>query len=224
MREAVTEIGGPAAPPGGAYGQQPQQHRGLGKVWAISERPVTLTDNPDNARVRALLATSRAPTQAEINAALNGGAGGGGARGGPRSGSSSRGPARSSSTAVVVRGGGGGGGSVGGVMSRVGAWKNSGLYAARPVAPGPPLVASPGGSAGFPGGLAARDVGKVLPLPELGTQPYSDRRELLCLTGAGLQVLTRLRPVDLLYNLLARNHEQGVSEVLSFRLAREARR
>lgn len=220
MRESVTEMGGPAAPPGGAYGQPPplqqQQHQGLGKVWAVSERPVTLTDNPENGRIRALLATSRAPTQAEINAALSGGGsgGGGGARGGFRSGGGS-GPARSTSTAIVVRSGGGGagggGGGADGMMSRIGAWKKSGHYAARPVTPGPPLVASPGGSAGFRGGLAARDVGKVQPLPELGAQPYSDRRELLCLTGAGLQVLTKLRPVDLLYDLLAQNHVEGVS-------------
>lgn len=212
MRESVTEMGGPNAPPSGAYGQ-PQQHQGLGKVWAISERPVTLADNPENGRVRALLATSLAPTQAEINAALSGGGGGAAApaaRRGLRSGSSS-GPARSTSTAVVVRRGSGGAAAADGMMSRIGAWKKSGHYAARPVAPAPPLVVSPGGSAGFSGGLTAKDVGKVLPLPELGAQPYSDRRELLCLTGAGLQVLTRLRPVDLIYDLLAQNHVEGVS-------------
>lgn len=209
MRESVAEIGGPTAPSTGAYGQ-PQQHQGLGKVWAISERPVTLTDNPENGRVRALLATSRPPTQAEINTALSGGGAAAAARGGLRSGNAS-GPARSTSTAVVVRRSGGGGGAADGMIGRIGAWKKSGHYAARPIAPAPPLVASPGGSAGFPGGLSAKDLDKTLPLPELGAQPYSDRRELLCLTGAGLQVLTRLRPVDLLYDLLARNHVEGVS-------------
>eukprot|EP00752_Nemacystus_decipiens_P013044 g11539.t1 len=201
MRESVTEVGGPNAPPTGAYGQ-PQPHQGLGKVWAISERPVTLTDNPENGRVRALLATSHAPTQAEINAAATT------TRGGPRRGNSTA-PARSTSSRTVVARGSGGV-PADGMMSRIGAWKKSARYAARPVVPSPPLVASPGGSAGFPGGLSAKDAEKVLPLPELGAQPYSDRRELLCLTGAGLQVLTRLRPVDLLYDLLARNHVEGV--------------
>lgn len=204
MRESVTEIGGGAGA-GAAYGQA------MGKVWAISERPVTLADNPENGRVRALLATSRTPPQSEINAALNGGAGGA-SQGGSRSRTSGSGSARGGgSTAMVVRSGGGGGGSAaGGVINRIGTWRKSALYAARPVTPAPPLVASPGGAAGFPGGLMARDVGKVLPLPELGVQPYSDRRELLCLTGAGLQVLTKLRPIDLLHDLLSRDDVDGV--------------
>ncbi|CAM9953397.1 unnamed protein product, partial [Hapterophycus canaliculatus] len=204
MREAVTEIGGLAAT--SAAAAPPQE---MGKVWAISERPVTLTDSPENGRIRALLATAATPPQAAINAALgsNGAAAG------------SNNPSSSSSSSG--RGGGGGGGSkavvshsggfIGsGVLGRVGAWRKSGLYGARSVVPAPPFVASPGGSAGFPGGLTAREVGKILPLPELGVQPYSDRRELLCLTGAGLQVLTRLRPVDLLYDLLAQNYTEGV--------------
>lgn len=220
MRESVTEFGGPTdTPPGGGayYGQQ-QQQQPMGKVWAISERPVTLTDNPENGRIRALLAKSRTPPQAEINSALSSAArGGGGARTTATTASSRSGPARSSgSTAMVVRRAGGTGGSLAGsvtdgMVNRFGTWRKSGLYAARPIAPAPPLVASPGGSGGFAGGLMARDVGKVLPLPELGAQPYSDRRELLCLTGAGLQVFTRLRPVDLLYDLLAQNHADGVS-------------
>lgn len=215
MRESVTEFGDRADQQ--AQQQQPQQP--MGRVWAISERPVIITDNPENGRIRALLAKSRTPPQSEINSALSGGAR---TSSGSGSSSNSRGRARgssSSSTAIVVRRPGGGGSGVagvagsvaGGVVNRFGTWKKSGLYAARPVAPAPPLVASPGGSGGFLGGLIAKDVEKIVPLPELGVQPYSDRRELLCLTGVGLQVLTRLRPVDLLYDLLAQNHAEEVS-------------
>ncbi|CAN0238023.1 unnamed protein product, partial [Scytosiphon promiscuus] len=167
MREAVTEIGGLAA------ASAPPQ--AMGKVWAISERPVILTDSPESGRIRALLATAAStPTQSEINAALssNGAAA-------ANNSSSSSGGRGGGSTAVAARTGS----SVGtGVLGRVGAWRKSGLQ-----------------------------VEKILPLPELGVQPYSDRRELLCLTGAGLQVLTTLRPVDLLYELLAQNYTEGVS-------------
>ncbi|CAN0096856.1 unnamed protein product [Ectocarpus sp. 6 AP-2014] len=201
MREAVTEMGDSAAAAAvstaGGAGAGGRQQQAMGRVWAISERPVTLADNPEIGRVRALLALSGAPSPSDNNGttAANGGGGGGGG-GGSR---------------AVVRGGRSTSGAVvGGVVSRAKAWQRSSRYASRPVAPSPPLVASPGGSAGFPGGLNARDVGGMVQLPELGVQPYSDRRELLCLTGAGLQVLTRLRPVDLLYDLLARNHVEGV--------------
>ncbi|CAN0131010.1 unnamed protein product, partial [Ectocarpus fasciculatus] len=193
MREAVTEVGDSAA----------AQQQAMGRVWAISERPVTLTDNPETGRVRALLASSGAPSPSDNNGTTTITNSGGASRSGGGGGGSSRAVVRvgRSSTSGAV---------VGGVVSRAKAWQRSSRYAARPVAPSPPLVASPGGSAGFPGGLNARDVGGMVQLPELGVQPYSDRRELLCLTGAGLQVLTWLRPVDLLYDLLARNHVEGV--------------
>lgn len=218
MRESVTEFGGPTDTQPHPQ-QQQQQQQPMGKVWAISERPVTLTDSAENGRIRALLAKSRAPPQSEINSALRaagstrtGILGLSGSGGPTRNSGGSRSRATTTSTAIVVRRRGGAGSVADGVANRFGTWRKSGLYPARPVAPAPPLVASPGGSGGFPGGLMARDVEKVVPLPELGVQPYSDRRELLCLTGAGLQVLTRLRPVDLLYDLLAQNHAEGVSE------------
>lgn len=199
MREAVTEIGGLAAT-SAAAAAPPQA---MGKVWAISERPVTLTDSPENGRIRALLATAATPPQSDINAAL------GTSNGNNNNNTPSSSSAYGARSKALVNHHGGFIGS--GVLGRVGAWRKSGLYGARPVMPTPPFVASPGGSVGFPGGLTAREVGKILPLPELGSQPYSDRRELLCLTGAGLQVLTRLRPVDLLYDLLAQNYTEGVS-------------
>ncbi|CAM9519333.1 unnamed protein product, partial [Ectocarpus sp. 12 AP-2014] len=207
MREAVAEMGdsAPAAVPTAGGGAGGRQQQAMGRVWAISERPVTLADNPEIGRVRALLALSGAPSPSDNNGTTAANGGGGGAS------RSSSGAGGAGGSRAVVRGGRSVSGAVvGGVVSRAKAWQRSSRYASRPVAPSPPLVASPGGSAGFPGGLNARDVGGVVQLPELGVQPYSNRRELLCLTGAGLQVLTRLRPVDLLYDLLARNHVEGV--------------
>lgn len=46
------------------------------------------------------------------------------------------------------------------------------------MAPAPPLVCSPGGSGGCPGGLLPKDVGRIVALPELATQFYSERREV----------------------------------------------
>ena len=211
MREAVSDMGG-----NGNSGGEPA----MGKVWCISERPVSLADNPDGARLRTLALTTRTPSQAEVthtSTASRGGtrSGGRGGRGGDsgsgsRSSSGSRGGA---ATAVAKRssgGGGSGGGGGGGILQRAMKWHKSNLHEARPVAPSPPLVASPGGSAGFQGGLLATKVGEVVPLPELGTQLFSDRREVLCLTSAGMQTLMKLRPVDHLYDLLAHNQAERV--------------
>lgn len=183
MREAVSEV------TDSTVGNTP----GMGKVWAIGERPVALTDSPEIARIRTLLATSRTPSQADTN-------------------SRSRGSNGYSTTALAVssKARRKGGAESAGVVHRAMQWKKSHLYSARPVTPGPPQVASPGGSGGFPGGLTSRDVGRVVPLPELGMQPYSDMREFMCLTSAGLQVFAKLRPVDVLYELLAQNHAQKV--------------
>lgn len=85
MREAVTdELGGAGAAvaPG----------LSMGKVWAVSERPVSImvdVAEPAGPRVRGMMVMSRTPSQVE----LNGNAGGRGGR----------------------RGGGGGGGIFGGV-------------------------------------------------------------------------------------------------------------
>lgn len=224
MREAVSDLGG-----GGGGRGSGNRGPALGKVWAIAERPVTLTDNPSNARVRALVVTSKTPSQSATGSnasfAFNGGgrntvalsssasrrvaarrAGGGGPSRGSGSGSGSSSTAVTVSGAAAVAAAGGGG-----VVQRAMQWRRSHLYPARAVAPGPPIVASPGGSAGFQGGLLPRDVDRVVALPELGTQPYSDRREVLCLTGAGLQTLTKMRPVDLLYELLAQDQAERVS-------------
>lgn len=208
MREAVSDMGG-----SNNSGGEPA----MGKVWCISERPVSLADNPDGARLRTLALTTRTPSQAEVtrtSTASRGGSrssGRGGGRGGD-SGSGSRsssGPRGSAATAVAKRSSGGGGVS-GGILQRAMKWHKSNLHEARPVAPSPPLVASPGGSAGFQGGLLATKVGEVVPLPELGTQLFSDRREVLCLTSAGMQTLMKLRPVDHLYDLLAHNQAERV--------------
>ncbi|CAM9180534.1 unnamed protein product, partial [Ascophyllum nodosum] len=53
----------------------------------------------------------------------------------------------------------------------------------------------------------------MVALSELSTQLFSNRRELLCLTSAGLQVFTRLRPIDLLYDLLAQKLVEKVSSL-----------
>lgn len=230
MREAVSDLGGGGRSSGGS-GQGPA----LGKVWAIAERPVNLTENPDNARVLALVVTSKLtphtsaigtvsppPTGGNSRNALQtsssasrrvaarraiGSGGGGGGGPGRRSGG---GGSSSSSTAVAVSGVAATAG--GGVVQRAMQWRKSHLYPARSVAPGPPVVVSPGGSAGFAGGLLPRDVDRVVALPELGTQPYSNRREVLCLTGAGLQTLAKMRPVDMLYELLAQDQAERVSD------------
>lgn len=217
MREAVSEIGGP----GTGESHQPR----MGKVWAISERPVALTDSPDGARVRSLLVTSKTPSQADINAASGNSppvaASAAGAYGnfGGRSATGIIPTTRSgrTSTAITVTGKGGVmAADAGGAMNRMRKWMKRDYFPPRPVAPGPPLVASPGGSSGFGGGLMAKDLGKVVALPELGTQPYSSRREMLCLTSAGLHTLSKLRPVDLLYDLLAQNQMERVRVLLSF--------
>lgn len=251
MREAVTYEGGgddeSGASGGGSGGgggyTGGAQDATMGKVWAISERPVALSDNPSAARLRALLVTSRTPSHAEINGrsgAIGGGGGGWGGWGGGRgrerggvfffsagasrqsSGSGSRkvnggrASATSTSTALVVRGattGGAVGDVSAGIVNRAMQWRKSEAYPERPVAPAPPLVCSPGGSRGCPGGLVQKDVARVVALPELGTQSYSERRELLCLTSAGLQTFVKLRAVDLLYDLLAQNQAEKVMDL-----------
>lgn len=231
MREAANDIGDvkPASPSHGGGRPHPHDHQPkLGKVWAIAERPVTLTDNPSGARVRSLLVTSRTPSQAEINTASGSAPPSSAATAtsaavvpAARAGSSRGSPADRGGSAltIVAKNGSGRGGEAGaGIVKRAMEWRKSHLYRARAVAPAPPIVASPGGSDGFAGGLLPRDVGKVVPLPELGTQPYSEKREFLCLTSAGLQTLAKLRPVDLLYDLLARNQSERVRRGCLFML------
>lgn len=180
---------------------------GMGRVFAIGERPVSVADNPKGARVRALVLTSRTPSQAEMRSEIDGGGG---------------------SRVSGVRTLGGGVGSVAGgdalVVARTPAFNlgtvgrsvyksciNQFQFPIRPTAPEPPTVTSPGGSAGFEGGLLPKDVGKMVTLSEFATQLYSDKRELLLLSSSGLQVLVKLRPVDQLYDLLAEHRLDKVS-------------
>ena len=188
MREAVSDGGGVV-----------QGTLGMGRVCALGERPVSLADDPEGARIRSLLLTSAVPSRSEINDTVPGGDSS--FANGASGGSSGAMPAASTSA---------------GNLSSIG-WRMVNQLASprerqrqlsfpeRPIVPGPPTVTSPGGSAGFTGGLLPKDVEKMVALSELSTQLFSNRRELLCLTSAGLQVFTRLRPIDLLYDLLAQN-------------------
>ncbi|CAM9540207.1 unnamed protein product [Ascophyllum nodosum] len=182
MREAVSDGGGLV-----------QGTLGMGRVWALGERPVTLADDPEGARVRSLLLTSAAPSQSEINDTV------------PGSNSSvANGASGGSSGAIAWR-------MIKQLTASPSKRQRQLSFPERPIVPGPPTVNSPGGSAGFTGGLLPKDVEKMVALSELSTQLFSSRRELLCLMSAGLQVFTRLRPIDLLYDLLAQNLVEKVS-------------
>ena len=190
MREAVSDGGGVV-----------QGTLGMGRVCALGERPVSLADDPEGARIRSLLLTSSTrsqPSHRRIHDTVSGG--NSSVANGASGGSSGAMPAAS---------------TFAGKLSAIG-WRMVNQLTAsprkrqrqlsfpeRPIVPGPPAVTSPGGSAGFTGGLLPKDVEKMVALSELSTQLFSNRRELLCLTSAGLQVFTRLRPIDLLYDLLA---------------------
>ncbi|CAN0432918.1 unnamed protein product, partial [Discosporangium mesarthrocarpum] len=84
-------------------------------------------------------------------------------------------------------------------------------YPERPVAPTPPQFCAPGQD-GFKGGLSNKDALWVVPLTEQATQLFTRKREVLCLTGAGLHTLVKLRPVDHLYNMLASHRMSKVEE------------
>ena len=189
MREAVSDGGGLV-----------QGTLGMGRVWSLGERPVTLADDPEGARVRSLLLTSAAPSQSEINDTVPGGnssvanGASGGSSGAMRAASTSAG----NLSAIAWR-------MINQLTASPSKRQRQLSFPERPIVAGPPTVNSPGGSAGFTGGLLPKDVEKMVALSELSTQLFSSRRELLCLMSAGLQVFTRLRPIDLLYDLLAQN-------------------
>ncbi|KAG5180255.1 Nup133 N terminal like-domain-containing protein [Tribonema minus] len=65
------------------------------------------------------------------------------------------------------------------------------------VPPPPPLCLPP---RGWLGGL--RGARGVVPLRELATQHAAPQRRLLCLSGAGLHMVAKLRPLDVLHRLL----------------------
>jgi len=70
------------------------------------------------------------------------------------------------------------------------------------VPPAPPLILPYAGR--DPGaGLALRNLGEITPLSELSTQLFGLVRQFLCLTSAGVHVMSRLRPIDTLCKILS---------------------
>ncbi|CAM9590863.1 unnamed protein product, partial [Ascophyllum nodosum] len=140
----------------------------MSRVWAIGERSVSIAMDPEGARCRKLVMTSMTPSEAQFKRAADWGDGGIGNGGG----------SEDSGHAI--------GGRVHYPSATTPNKRQRQLqFPERPIAPGPPTVISPGGSAGFCGGLLPKDVERMVALSELGTQSYSERREILCLTSAG---------------------------------------
>lgn len=215
MREAVAVEGGESS-------GDVTFTRKVGQVWAIAERPVLLMDDPEAMRVRSSIVTSRAPSQGGMNSRANPSGGAPTSLGpsssrtssrqaGSGSGSSNSGSSggKSTSTALVVRKAAAGVGV--GVVNRAMQWGKEETYPERPVAPGPPVICCPEGSKGFPRGLLPKDLSRIVALPELGSQLFSAKREILCLTSAGLHAFVKLRPVDMLYELVAQPNNEKVS-------------
>lgn len=203
MRESISVDGGTT-----------RGHGIAAQVQAIAESPVLLMRDVSTMRVRSMMVTSRAPSQAEVNSRGTGHGRGlvmaestnpwnGGRRVASRTSGANRRSSTSSAFALAKPTNAVSNISTG-IVGRAMQWHKGNSFVERPVAPSPPMIMSPGGSQGIPGGLITKDLNRMAILPELSTQLFSAQRELLCLTTVGLQTYARLRPVDHLHELLVK--------------------